>query len=156
MLTRNVSLSDRSRISLVNDGLAVKNYLGFFTILWMTWWNTTLYDVRFATDSILERLFKCVHFGVMTAFVFCGPIFDRYDKKDDSRAFDSFAITMVLSRAILAIQYAIVMWQSRGYKNALLPLGLTVLVNALAAIAFGITAIVFPIDSIAWHNLVIW
>ena len=55
-----------------DQSAAIISYEGFFTLLWFTWLSTTLYDVRFTTDSVVERLFKCVHFGIMIAFVFCG------------------------------------------------------------------------------------
>ena len=44
-------------------GLA--SYIGFFCILWFTWCQVTLYDVRFATDSVIERISHLCHFGVM-------------------------------------------------------------------------------------------
>src|ERR1700750_597322 len=97
--------------------------------MWFTWLSTTIYDVRFSTDSILNRLCKAVHFGIMTAFVFAGPVFDAYDKADDVRSSKSFALVVAFSGAILALQYSLVMWQSRRYRKALVPLGLTVLVN---------------------------
>ncbi|KAK5056738.1 hypothetical protein LTR84_012270 [Exophiala bonariae] len=139
-----------------SDAESVAAYLGFFTLLWFTWLNTTLYDVRFATDSIIERAFKFVHFGVMTAFVFCGPIFDLYDDKSDARTYKKFAVTMAISHAVTTMQYLIVLIQSRRYRTAVLPVALTTLVNALAAIGFGVTATMLPIDDIAWHSLVIW
>lgn len=92
----------------------------------------------------------------MTAFVFCGPIFDLYDDKADSRTYKKFAITMAISHAVTTVQYIIVLVQSRAYRNAVLPVALTTLVNAIASIGFGVTAIVFPVDNIAWHSLVAW
>lgn len=92
----------------------------------------------------------------MTAFVFCGPIFDLYDEKADARTYKKFAVTMAISHAVTTVQYLIVLTQSRRYRNAVLPVALTALVNALAAIGFGVTAAFLPVDSIAWHSLVIW
>jgi len=92
----------------------------------------------------------------MTAFVFCGPIFDLYDDKADARTYKKFAVTMAISHAITTIQYLIVLVQGRHYRTAVLPVSLTTIVNALASIGFAVTAAVFPIDSIAWHSLVTW
>ncbi|KEF51448.1 uncharacterized protein A1O9_12365 [Exophiala aquamarina CBS 119918] len=139
-----------------SDAESVAASLGYFTLLWFTRLNTTLYYVRFATDSITDRAFKFVHFGVMTAFVFCGPIFDVYDEKADARTYKKFAVTMAISHAIPTIQYLIVLVQSRRYRNAVLPVAPTASVNALAAIGFGVTATVFSIGSIAWHSLATW
>lgn len=92
----------------------------------------------------------------MSAFVFCGPIFDLYDDKSDARTYKKFAVTMAISHAVLTVQYLIVLFQSRRYRTAALPVALTALVNALAAIGFGVTATLLPVDDIAWHSLTIW
>ena len=48
------------------DANSLKNYVGFFTILWFTWLETSLFDVRFATDSIFNRVCKAISFGVIS------------------------------------------------------------------------------------------
>jgi hypothetical protein len=134
--------------------LAILNYLKLFTLMWFTWLSTVLYDVRFAADSILNRVCKAVHFGVMAGFVFGGPIFDSSDKSAiDINAFKSFALILMVSRAILAIQYALVMWQSRAYKRSLLPLGLTVACNLFSSVAFLAAHFVFPKAKVQWFHL---
>lgn len=122
--------------------------------MWFTWLSTVLYDVRFATDSILNRSFKAVHFGVMAAFVFGGPIFDSTDKTDvDIQAFKNFALILMVSRAILAVQYAVVFVQSLRLKKPLLPLGLTVAVNVLSSAAFLAAHFAFPGAKVTYVHL---
>lgn len=50
----------------VTDVNALLAYVGFFAVLWSTWFQITLHDVRFAGDSKYERMCK---FGQMIAFV---------------------------------------------------------------------------------------
>jgi hypothetical protein len=48
------------------DADTLKNYIWVFTIPWFTWLETSLFDVRFATDSIFNRLCKAISFGVIS------------------------------------------------------------------------------------------
>ncbi|KAF2432144.1 hypothetical protein EJ08DRAFT_659161 [Tothia fuscella] len=136
------------------DAESILNYLKLFTLMWFTWLSTVLYDVRFAADSILNRVFKAVHFGVMAGFVFGGPIFDGSDKGAiDQNAFKAFTLILMVSRAIIACQYSLVMWQSRAHKRALLPLGLTVFCNILGSLAFLAAHFAFPNGQMSWTHL---
>lgn len=149
-----VMLKPELQILRAKYSLAILNYLKLFTLMWFTWLSTVLYDVRFAADSILNRICKAVHFGVMAGFVFGGPIFDSSDKGViDINAFKAFALILMVSRAILAFQYAVVMWQSRAYKRSLLPLGLTVGCNLLSSTAFLVAHFAFPGGGVKWFHL---
>ncbi|KAF2108827.1 hypothetical protein BDV96DRAFT_503677 [Lophiotrema nucula] len=120
------------------------NYFKLFTLLWFTWLSTTLFDVRFSIDSVWNRLCKAVQFGVMTAFVFCGPIFDKYDTADDVRAYKSFAVVLCVSRSVIGVQYFVVMVQGRMFRQTLLPVGLSGLVHVCGSVAFLVTHFAFP------------
>lgn len=52
----------------VNDGKTLSQYVGFFALLWFTWYQVSLYDVRFSMDSMAERVCKALQFGVMIGF----------------------------------------------------------------------------------------
>jgi hypothetical protein len=41
------------------------SYIGFFCILWFTWLQVSMFDVRFVADSLFERVAKALHLGVM-------------------------------------------------------------------------------------------
>lgn len=88
----------------------------------------------------------------MTGFVFAGPLFNQYDKADDIRSFRAFALVLVVSRAILTLQYSLVMWQSRKCKKAMLPLGLNVFINFLALVLFLIARYAFPDGPVGWYK----
>jgi len=52
----------------VNDKSTLAQYVGFFCVLWFTWYQVGLYDVRFSMDSLFERIAKALQFGVMIGF----------------------------------------------------------------------------------------
>lgn len=44
----------------VNDANSLTQYIGFFSILWFTWFQVSLYDVRFTMDTAFERVAKII------------------------------------------------------------------------------------------------
>ena len=54
----------------INDKHSLTAYVGFFALLWLTWYQVSLYDVRFSADSVFERVAKGIHFGVMVRILF--------------------------------------------------------------------------------------
>jgi hypothetical protein len=124
--------------------LALINYLKLFTIMWFTWLATTLFDVRFSIDCVWNRLHKAIQFGVFTGFVFAGPVFDKYSNTHDRTGYKHFTIVLVVSRVAVAIQYAVVMWQGRMFRQTLVPLALSTMVHSAAAIAYGIIIAALP------------
>ncbi|KAF2025662.1 hypothetical protein EK21DRAFT_75889 [Setomelanomma holmii] len=136
--------------------LALVNYLKLFTMIWFTWLSVTLFDVRFSIDCVWNRIHKAIQFGVFTGFVFAGPVFDKYSNDHDSMSYKHFAIVMVVSRTAIAIQYAVVMWQGRMFLQTLVPLGLSTLVHAVAAVGYGVTIAVFPRGVIGLEEQIPW
>lgn len=47
----------------------------YFSILWFTWALVGLFDVRFVTDSVFERVARACHQGVMIGFAVVAPNF---------------------------------------------------------------------------------
>lgn len=91
----------------VNEVDALKSYAGFFCILWFLWLQVSLFDVRFVTDSILERIGKACQFGVMIGLAIVGPDFNSSDQKPG--AFRSLAIILMFSRLVLSFQYSVIL-----------------------------------------------
>lgn len=92
----------------------------------------------------------------MAGFVFAGSIFDGYQIGDvDTHSYQHFALILMISRIISAVQYGLVMWQSWSYKSTRLPLGLTVGVNSIAALGFLIADFAFPSinGAIMWYHM---
>ncbi len=111
---------------------SLKNYVGFFTILWFTWLETSLFDVRFATNSVFTRLCKAISFGVMTGFAVCGASYGRHD----INVLRLLSILLMISRLTLATQYGVVLLYARKYPRTLLPLLLTIVILSVSAVAF--------------------
>lgn len=80
-----------------------------------------------------------VFFGVMTAFVSLGPVYDGIESGGQSRAYQGMALVLMTFRFILSIQYAIVLWFVHGFQKTLVPLSLTLGLYVLTAFAFLIT-----------------
>jgi hypothetical protein len=70
------NLTTFSNIHEISTVKELTSYIGFFCILWFTWCLTSLYDVRFVSDSLLARLAKGAHLGVMVGLAISGPKFD--------------------------------------------------------------------------------
>jgi hypothetical protein len=123
---------------------ALINYLKLFTLIWFTWLATTLFDVRFSIDCVWNRFHKAIQFGIFTGFVFAGPVFDKYSNTHDRTGYKHFGIVLIVSRLAIAVQYAVVMWQGRMFRQTLVPLGLSTMVHSMAAVGYGIVIAVFP------------
>ncbi|KAH6685690.1 hypothetical protein F5X68DRAFT_276506 [Plectosphaerella plurivora] len=115
----------------VNGLDAVSTYIGFFSLIWSTWLLTSMYDVRFVTDSVFERCARAVHMGVLVGFVTVSPNFETQDQ--DSIIFQTFSIIIMISRLCIALQYGVIMWHTRKYNVTFLPLIAMIVMNIIAA-----------------------
>ncbi|MFI5420433.1 MAG: low temperature requirement protein A [Nitrososphaerales archaeon] len=118
------------------DADSLKNYIGFFTILWFTWLQTSLFDVRFATDSIFNRFCKAISFGVMTGFAICGAIYDTQNVGENVKAFRALSIILMVSRLALVLQYGVVLWYVHKWSKTILPMLCTMISLLISAIIF--------------------
>ncbi|KAB8296737.1 hypothetical protein EYC80_002157 [Monilinia laxa] len=118
----------------VNEIDALKSYAGFFCILWFLWLQVSLFDVRFVTDSVLERIAKALQFGVMIGLAIVGPDFNSSNQKPS--AFRSVAIILMASRLVLSLQYSAILYHVWYYKNSKRPLFLVIMANVVAALIY--------------------
>ncbi|KAJ4368889.1 hypothetical protein N0V83_005971 [Neocucurbitaria cava] len=58
-------------------------YIGFFGILWSCWFQITLHDVRFARDSLYERVCKVTQFIVFVGLALVGSQFNPSSAKGE-------------------------------------------------------------------------
>lgn len=84
----------------VNDENSLRGYVGFFCILWFTWYQVSLYEVRFGMDSVVERVGKAVQFLVMIVFAVCGPQYQIGDEASYLGYFVSLLIFAAMEGAI--------------------------------------------------------
>ncbi|KAK4624526.1 hypothetical protein CLAFUW4_06423 [Fulvia fulva] len=127
----------------VNDGETLKQYIGFFCVLWFTWYQVSLYDVRFSTDSVFERSAKAIQFLVMIGFAITGPKFDvgKAKKDEDSKGpslvyFKALTLVLMVSRLVLVFQYLQSLWFTRHYKKTILPMLMVASTYFVAAIIY--------------------
>jgi low temperature requirement protein LtrA len=118
------------------DANSLQNYIGFFTILWFTWLETSLFDVRFAVDSVFNRLCKAVSFGVMTGFAVTGAIYDTANVGENVKAFRALSIILMVSRIALTAQYGVVFFFVKGYRKTWAPLLSTMATLFVSAMIF--------------------
>ena len=118
------------------DAHSLKNYVGFFTILWFTWLQTSLFDVRFATDSVFNRVCKATSFGVMTGFAITGAIYDTTNVSENLKAFRALSIILMVSRLLMVIQYGVVLFFIKGYKRTWVPMLSTMAILFVTAFVY--------------------
>ncbi|KAG0374060.1 hypothetical protein BGX24_010886 [Mortierella sp. AD032] len=57
------------------DNTTFLRYCGWFTILWWMWLSQTMFDVRFSTDDLLNRIWKLVQLFALAGFAGNGDHF---------------------------------------------------------------------------------
>lgn len=87
--------------------IALGAYIGFLGVIWFTWLQVTLFDTRFARDSIFERACKAAQLSVMVGFASAGTRFTTRIQDENVWAFQSLSFLLAGSRTLLALQYQI-------------------------------------------------
>ncbi|KAH8712198.1 bacterial low temperature requirement A protein-domain-containing protein [Phaeosphaeriaceae sp. PMI808] len=128
----------------INDGKSLSAYIGFFSLLWLTWYQVSLYDVRFSADSVFERTAKAIHFGIMVGFAVIGPQWKPGQEIKDYKIFRAFGFALMVSRLTLFCQYGVTLMYTKKYKKTILPLSLVMGMTLLAAILYGALTTKFP------------
>ncbi|OAQ68898.1 low temperature requirement A [Pochonia chlamydosporia 170] len=122
----------------VTNHNSFKAYIGYFCLLWLTWFLVASYDVRFVTDSIFERTARALQLGVLVGFAVVAPTFDPSNQK--SQTMRTMSLILMFSRAVLAVEYASTLWHVRKYKKCRIPLYVSIGVNIVTMLIYlGIT-----------------
>ncbi|KAE8349378.1 nineteen complex-related protein 2-domain-containing protein [Aspergillus coremiiformis] len=82
-------------------------YIGFLGVIWFTWLQVTLFDIRFARDSIFERTCKAIQLAAMVGFASAGTRFTTRVRDENVWAFQSLSLFLSGSRILLALQYTV-------------------------------------------------
>ncbi|KAH0523048.1 hypothetical protein TsFJ059_008102 [Trichoderma semiorbis] len=107
-------------------------------MLWMTWLVVGLYDVRFVTDSIFERLVRAVHLGAFVGFAVVAPKFDPSNQ--DVTTMRAMSLILMVSRLGLMIEYGSILWHVRRFKNVHISFYVQMSIHFIAAMIYlGIT-----------------
>ncbi|GAQ43467.1 uncharacterized protein AtWU_09926 [Aspergillus tubingensis] len=91
----------------INNVEALWAYIGFLGIIWFTWLQVTLFDIRFARDSIFERICKAIQLAAMVGFASAGSRFTTRVQPENVWAFQSLSLILGGSRLLLALQYTV-------------------------------------------------
>ncbi|ATY63539.1 hypothetical protein A9K55_008011 [Cordyceps militaris] len=125
-------------VQTVTNHASFKASIGFFCLLWLTWFNVTMFDVRFATDSIFSRLNTAIQLGVLIGFVVVAPKFNPTTQ--DVPTMRAMSIILAISRFNLMGQYAWMTFHVRRYRTTRLPLLLQMTIYlAAGAVYLGLT-----------------
>ncbi|EFR02035.1 hypothetical protein MGYG_05037 [Nannizzia gypsea CBS 118893] len=91
----------------INSLEALWSYVCFLGIIWFTWLQVTLFDIRFARDSVFERICKAVQLATMVGFASAGSGFAMQVLPENLWIFHSLTILLAISRLMLSLEYFI-------------------------------------------------
>jgi len=127
----------------INSTESLSSYAVYFGVIWASWLQVCLYDVRFGCDSIFERFTKAVQMCMFIGFASstgCLTMDSAENAKKNQgqlSGFESLNVLMIISRALFALQYGVALVLiSRKHKPAKSPLIITTGMYALAALIY--------------------
>ncbi|KAL4977747.1 nineteen complex-related protein 2-domain-containing protein [Aspergillus desertorum] len=91
----------------INNVEALVTYIGFLGVIWFTWLQVMMFDIRFARDSLFERLCKAMQLGIMVGFASAGTRITTRVRAENVWAFQSLSLMLGGSRLLLSIQYIV-------------------------------------------------
>ncbi|CRK38140.1 hypothetical protein BN1723_004379 [Verticillium longisporum] len=111
----------------VNNVNTLVAYISFFSIIWFTWFQITLHDVRFSLDSGYERVCKLAQFCIFVGFAFVGSSFDPEQDGQNNQNFRILCHILLGSRLLMVIQYSVALHFVRRHTESMTwPLSLTI------------------------------
>ncbi|KAH6616159.1 bacterial low temperature requirement A protein-domain-containing protein [Chaetomium sp. MPI-SDFR-AT-0129] len=130
----------------INNHSTLFAYIGFFAIIWVSWFHTVLHDVRFENDSIYSRVCKTIMMVVFVGFALVGSGFAPGTPQGNNNNFRILCYTLVTSRVLFSIQYSVLLFfvARAGRADLYIPLSLNVLTYVLATAAYGGLIGAFP------------
>ncbi|KAF8543675.1 bacterial low temperature requirement A protein-domain-containing protein [Trichophaea hybrida] len=132
------NLTTITSVHEMSDYDSLISYILFFIILWFTWLQTSLYDIRFSVDSFYERLVKSIHFAVMIGFASVSTSWDPLGPTDYRTAsnLQTMSLTLMASRFALGIQYAVAMIYAKKNKKPVTPFAIHSLIMGAAGLIY--------------------
>ncbi|KAL5001618.1 nineteen complex-related protein 2-domain-containing protein [Aspergillus recurvatus] len=91
----------------INNVEALVTYIGFLGVIWFTWLQVMMFDIRFARDSLFERLCKAMQLGIMVGFASAGTRITTRVRAENVWAFQSLSLMLGGSRLLLSVQYIV-------------------------------------------------
>ncbi|KAL8776054.1 MAG: hypothetical protein Q9213_008399 [Squamulea squamosa] len=128
------NLTSFTTIHAIDDKETISSYIGFFAILWFTWLQVVMFDVRFGVDSVFERVAKLIHFAVMVTFAIIGTVFDPSSPQETYATMRQLSLCLIVSRLVLICQYGSVMLWVKGHRKITTPLSIHIAAFVTGAI----------------------
>jgi low temperature requirement protein LtrA len=138
------NLTTFTSLKEINSFDSLSAYIGFFAHLWLYWYSISLYDVRFSCDSVFERCAKALHFGVMVGFAVVGPAWEPGRAANSLQKYRVLTLILMVSRLVLAAQYAVTLWFVRSMRRTVVPLALIIASTLGAALIYGLLITALP------------
>ncbi|CBF84986.1 uncharacterized protein ANIA_10209 [Aspergillus nidulans FGSC A4] len=91
----------------INNVEALVTYIGFLGVIWFTWLQVMMFDIRFARDSLFERICKAMQLGIMVGFASAGTRITTRVRPENVWAFQSLSLMLGGSRLLLSVQYIV-------------------------------------------------
>ena len=118
-----------------------------------------MYDVRFSTDSVFERLAHICHFGVMVGLAIIGPQFDP--KETEWGTLQQLSLILMSSRCVLFLQYTSTLCFSWKYRSTRLPImavlaSLAIAVVIYLGLSFAFSTQASQLAYIAWYIIAVF
>jgi low temperature requirement protein LtrA len=137
------------------DGNSLAAYAGFFSIIWLTWFQITLHDVRFSQDSVLDRGCKIFQMLCFIGFALAGAHFAPGSKEADNMNFQILSWILFMTRFLLAFQYTGVLVRciQSGHRDLIVPLSITIGTYVLTGIGYAAMVAAFPINNERVHGV---
>ncbi|KAF7116223.1 hypothetical protein CNMCM5793_004299 [Aspergillus hiratsukae] len=126
------NLSSFTATHEINNVEGLGAYIGFLGVIWFTWLQITLFDIRFARDSVFERVCKATQLVTMVGFASAGTRFTTHIRAENVWAFQSLSLLLGGSRALLAMQYTVNIYLIHDRMRPAAK-GLSIIVAALLA-----------------------
>ncbi|KAG0014190.1 hypothetical protein BGZ80_010591 [Entomortierella chlamydospora] len=107
-------------------------YCGWFTIMWWMWLSQTMFDVRFSTDDLLNRIWKLIQLFALAGFAGNGYHFASSNS-------NGFALSYAVMKLVLVGQYFIV-WIHAPNSRCRRPILLYMLANFISFVMWWTSA----------------
>ena len=150
------NLTTFTNVHEINTKKQLESYVGFFSVLWFSWYQVSLFDLRFSVDSIFERICKGLQFGFMVGFAVAGTSFQPNDEQNDYTYFRDLSLLLMGSRFVLMFQYAVALYFTKHYERVRVPLFLIIVNYFIAGIAYLGLSFAFKSASTGPHAYIGW
>ncbi|KAH8930755.1 hypothetical protein BT69DRAFT_1345062, partial [Atractiella rhizophila] len=167
------ALSSFNKTHQLAQKVQLASYTGFFVVIWWVWTSQILYDVRYQTSDIFHRLVKVAQLLIFSTFAaYSGylelsygiaangadldglshdeelsrKIQDAAEGSQKKKSLQAFALTYIVSRGLLSIQYARLWFYLRkarvqgtvSQKTVTIPILVSLVSAALWAAGYGL------------------